>query len=233
MKFTFFKKTADKNPNQDNKPKEEKVKKRKFNPALLFANNMKAARFWMFTCSVMLAGLITQPILMTYFATKNKESIVIMDPSGGFHIDPVLGMKEALKMHEYIAKLATIAFLSRNPNGLDNKELLNQTFSNSAIDKVKKELSTDSERFSKRLMHQKAELISIKSVRTSDRKVICQIKGQIIRTGTYRGQAFQEGMNFVLDLLMLKNPDFGNNLRLPLAVVKYTLNTTPMDNKQV
>ena len=235
MKFTFSKKRTDKNTNMDDKPIEEKTKtlNRKFNPALLFANNMKAARFWMFTCSVMLAGLIIQPILMTYFSTKNKESIVIMDPSGDFYTGPIIGMKKALKMHEYIAELATIAFLDRNPNGLDNKELINQTFSNSAVEKVKQYLGRDSARFSKRLIHQKAEIESIKAVRTSDRRVICQVKGQLIRNGTYQGQAFQEGMNFVLNLLMLKNPDFGNNLRLPLAVVKYSLNTTPMNNNKV
>ncbi|MCF7889343.1 MAG: hypothetical protein K9L78_04395 [Victivallales bacterium] len=210
-----------------------KSKTKKFNPAVLFANNMIAARFWMFTCCVMLAGLIVQPILMTYFATKNKESVVIMDPSGEFHLDPVIGMDKAMEMHEYIAELATMAFLDRNPNGLDNKELLNQTFTNSAIEKIKLQLSKESERFAKRLIHQKAELKSIKAVRTSDNKVICQVKGQLIRNGEYKGQAFQEGMDFVLNLLMLKNPDFGNNLRLPLAVAKYSLSTTPMNNNKV
>ena len=235
MKTKFLNKMINRKPNIDinSLDKNAGIKSRKFNPAVLFANNMKAARFWMFSCSVMLVGLIVQPILMTYFSTKNKESIVIMDPSGDFHVDPVIGMKEALKMHEYIAELAAIAFLDRNPNGLDNKELLGQTFSNSAIEKVKQYLNKDSTRFSKRLIHQKAEIKSIKAVRTSDRRVICQVKGQLIRNGTYRGQAFQEGMNFVLNLLMLKNPDFGNNLRLPLAVVKYSLKTTPMDNSIV
>jgi len=235
MKLKFLNKMINRKSDMDvnSFEKNTEIKKKKFNPAVLFANNMKAARFWMFSCSVMLVGLIVQPILMTYFSTKNKESVVIMDPSGDFHVGPIIGMEKAMKMHEYIAELATIAFMDRNPNGLDNKELLGQTFSNSAIEKVKQYLSIDSARFSKRLIHQKAEIKSIKAVRTSDRRVICQVKGQLIRNGTYRGQAFQEGMNFVLDLLMLKNPDFGNNLRLPLAVVKYSLKTTPMDNNIV
>ncbi|HBM17291.1 MAG TPA: hypothetical protein DD381_13265 [Lentisphaeria bacterium] len=234
MKFTFFKNKAKKDPIKE--PNLKGINKidviKKFNPALLFANNMKAARFWMFCCFVMLAGLIIQPILMTYFSTKNKENIVIMDPSGDFHIDPVIGMQKALKMHEYIAELAAIAFLNRNPNGLDNSELLSQTFSNSAIEKIKQEMSKDSDRFSKRLIHQKAEIKSIKAIRTTDRQVICQVKGQLIRNGTYRGQPFQEGMNFTLDLLMQKNPDFGNNLRLPLAVIKYSLATSPLENNK-
>jgi hypothetical protein len=53
---------------------------------------------------------------------------VVLDPSGTFHVSPLLGFEEATKLHEQHALLACLALFQRNPAGFDFPELLDKLF---------------------------------------------------------------------------------------------------------
>ena len=60
-----------------------------------------------------------------YQRTRTKGTI---DPSGTFHVSPLLGFEEATKLHEQQALLACLALFQRNPAGFDFPELLDRLF---------------------------------------------------------------------------------------------------------
>ncbi|HJO93352.1 MAG TPA: hypothetical protein QF753_08125 [Victivallales bacterium] len=196
--------------------------------AKIFGRTLYELRFWKMLFFVALIGLIVQPIGMTYMSTKNRERILILDPSKDFILSPAKDLKNTTAIQDYIAELATTALLARNPNGLDKKILLDQVFTKSAGKRVDAMVQKDKEWFRERLVHQKAEIKTVHTLQTSDTKAYTQVKGQIFRGGFFRGQTFQQGMDFTLNLILVKNPSFGNNLTLPMAVKKFKLILEPL-----
>ena len=200
--------------------------------AKIFGRTLYELRFWKALFFLALLGLIIQPIGITYLSTKNTERILLLDPSGDFILSPSKNIKDTTKIQDYIADLATTALLSRNPNGLDKKRLLEQVYTNNAIKKIDRILDKDSKWFHDRLVHQKAEIKTVNTLKTSSTKAYTQVKGQIFRGGYYRGQTFQQGLNFTLTLLLVKNPSFGDNLKMPMAVQKFKLTLAPLPNNK-
>ena len=212
--------------------KTREAKSNRLNPVMWFSNSFKTARFFMFLSFFLIIALVSEAVLMSFTSTKHQKNIIIMDDFGDFRLVPVMGMKEAVKMHEAIAEFAAMALLQRNPNGLDNKELLVQSFTKPAVKEVEQMLKKDAGRFFKYKIHQKVEIKSIHDIRRSDQKVICNVSGQLIRACFYNGRNLPEGDNFSLNLLLVRNPKFGNSLRMPLAVAKFKLRITPFKDEE-
>lgn len=63
---------------------------------------------------------VVQPFLVIR-AYREKERVIVLDPSGTFHVGPSLGFEEATKLHEQCALLARLALYQRI-NGLDFPE---------------------------------------------------------------------------------------------------------------
>jgi hypothetical protein len=200
--------------------------------AKIFGRTLYELRFWKALFFLALLGLIIQPIGITYLSTKNTERILLLDPSGDFILSPSRNIENTTKIQDYIADLATTALLSRNPNGLDKKRLLEQVYTNNAIKQIDRMLDKDSKWFHERLVHQKPEIKTVNTLKTSRTKAYTQVKGQIFRGGYYKGQTFQQGLNFTLTLLLVKNPSFGDNLKMPMAVQKFKLTLAPLPNNK-
>lgn len=196
--------------------------KLKIDPLSVFPNNTKAARFWFFLCCGLGIFAIIQPIMIVK-AMKSRERIIIMDESGTFHVSPLMHFEESAPMHDYLISVATNALLSRGPKGADNPPLQKQAFLDKAYKKIQTFYAEDADHFANKKLHQKVEIKSIKVLKTSEKTVLAQVRGQLIRIGTFEGRNFTDTKDFSLQMTLYRNPRMSSNGRLPLAVLNWTI----------
>lgn len=186
-------------------------------PVKIFSNNLLAARFWFWISFALLLISVIQPILLLK-AARIREKVIVMDGAGVFHVAPAAGLDDAEKLHAYVSTLAADALLNRSPAGPDNRELLKQLYIEPAYSYALKIIGGESSEFTKRDIHQKAEISEISTIGTANGRIISHVRGQIVRTGVFGGQTFSESYLFETVLTLVRNPNLSTNGRLPLAV---------------
>lgn len=202
-------------------PVPEKPKKR-WDPITIFPSNSKAAQFWFFVS----VGLAILAVVQPYFlvqAMRIRERIVILDESGTFHVAPMQDFRETAPMHDYIATVAAQALLNRGPEGADNPPQQKQLFLKDAYNKIGSFYNVDAPHFKEHRIHQKCEIERLKILETTDRQVLADLRGQLIRIGDFQGEKFVNTKNFHLQLRLHRNGNIGANRRLPMAVVKWQI----------
>ena len=101
--------------------------KPRFDPTLIFVQKDKLVWFWFgFAMLILAAAAVDRYFLVQSF--KQRERVVIIDPSNTFYVSPLLKFSEAKGLHVEQSTLAATSFLERNPNGFDNPDLLKQIF---------------------------------------------------------------------------------------------------------
>lgn len=203
----------------------------KIDPVSIFPASSLAARFWFFvSCGLMLFVMIQPSMIIEQY--KIKERIIVMDESGTFHVAPLQKFEDVAPMHDYIISVATNALLSRGPKGADNPPLIKQMFLNeklsdgtTALKKVDTFYKKDEAHFRTKKIHQKAEVKEIKILKTTSKTVIANVRGQLIRIGTFEDQKFTNTKDFALKLTLYRNPKMTANGRLPMAILNWNLLT--------
>jgi len=196
--------------------------RRKRDPLDLFADHAMAARLWCVVAVAAVGFCAVQPFLVIR-AYRTRERVVVLDPSGTFHVSPLLGFEEATKLHEQHALLACLALFQRNPAGFDYPELLDKLFLPDAARKARTEAGTQAEEFTAKALHQKPEVQKITVLETRENTVLAQAEGQLIRTGAVNGQVFTEAPSFTVRYTFARNPNLAANGRYPLAVWNYDI----------
>ena len=186
-------------------------------PVRIFINKDRLARIWFFIAAAVIVGAAVERI---HFARtlKERERVVIVDPSGTFFVAPLLQFQEARELHAQQSTLAAVAFLERNPKGFDHPDLLKQMFLKAAHEKASKQWNADEPEFKAKQLHQKAEVAKIEFVETRTDMVLTQVTGQLVRSGIFQERAFSEAVPFVLKLKMRRNPNMVENGRFPTAI---------------
>jgi hypothetical protein len=185
-----------------------------------FADHALAARLWCLVALVAIGFCAVQPFLVIR-VYRERERVVVLDPSGTFHVSPLLGFEEATKLHEQHALLACLALFQRNPAGFDFPELLDKLFLPEAARKARAEAAAGAEEFSAKALHQKPEIAKITVLETRENVVLVQAEGQLVRTGIVNGQTFTEAPAFTTRFTFARNPNLAANGRYPLAVWTY------------
>ena len=200
------------------------VRGQKTDPIRIFIDRDRLARFWFLAAVAVLVSAAIERIHLIR-TLKERERVVIVDPTGTFFVSPLLHFQEARDLHAQQSTLAAIAFLERNPKGFDHPELLKQMFLKAAQEKARSQWSTEEAEFKAKQLHQKAEIAEIDFVETRSDAVLTQVTGQLIRSGVFENRAFSESMPFTLKLKMLRNPNMVENGRFPTAIqdFKYEL----------
>ena len=181
-----------------------------------------AARLWCVVALIAVTLCALQPFLIIR-AYRERERVIVLDPSGTFHVSPLLGFEEASKLHEQHALLACLALLQRNPTGFDQPELLEKLFLPEALQQARSEAARNTEEFSRKHLHQKAEVLKLTVLETREQVVLVQAEGQLIRTGVIGQQIFTESPSFTARFTFARNPNLAANGRFPLAVWSYEL----------
>src|SRR6266702_2746390 len=130
--------TTDINPRQTptgNGPATVRLARKRFDPTQLFAQRDRLPWFWFFVAvSVTVLAAFDRYHLIGQF--KQRERVVIIDPSQTYYISPLLQFQEAKDLHIQQAGLATTAFLDRNPKDFNHPDLLRQIFLKAALQKA-------------------------------------------------------------------------------------------------
>ena len=174
---------------------------------------------------ILVGAAIDRFILVQTF--KQRERVVILDPSGTFHVAPLLKFEEAKDLHAQQSTLATVAFLERNPKGFDHEDLLKQMFLKAAVAKAQAARAAEEPEFVAKQLHQKAEIGKITILQTREDFVLTQVTGQLVRTGIFQDKAFAEAVPFKLAFKFQRNPNMVQNGRFPTAVYDFKYETSP------
>ena len=205
-------------PDPANRPR------RRWRPLELFADHAMAARLWCVVALIAVTLCAFQPFLVIR-AYRERERVIVLDPSGTFHVSPLLGFEEATKLHEQHALLACLALFQRNPAGFDFPELIDKLFLPEAARKARADAGASTEEFTAKTLHQKPEVLKLTVLETRENVVIVQAEGQLVRTGLVGGQVFGEAAPFTVRFQFARNPNLAANGRYPRAV--WTYDVTP------
>lgn len=188
-----------------------------FNPTRLFVDKDRTALLWFTLAGLAVTVALVQPHLLIR-QLKERERVVILDPAGTYHVSPLLSFQEAKAFHAQQSTLVVMAFLERNPSGVDHPELLKQLLLKAAHEKALRQISAEAPEFKAKRQHQKPEVAKIDILETRQDFVLTQVTGQLLRTGVFEGKVFNEAVPFKLALKMRRNPDLVQNGRFPTAV---------------
>ena len=196
--------------------------RRRWRPLELFADHAMAARLWCIVALIAVTLCALQPFLVIR-AFRERERVIVLDPSGTFHVSPLLGFEEATKLHEQHALLACLALFQRNPAGFDFPELIDKLFLPEAARKARADAGASAEEFTAKTLHQKPEVLKLTVLETRENVVIVRAEGQLVRTGSVGQQTFTEAPTFTVRFTFARNPNLAANSRYPLAVWNYEL----------
>jgi len=197
-----------------------RLPKRPFQPTRIFVDKDRTALLWF----CLAAGAVTVALVQPHFLIrqfKESERLVVLDPAGTYHVAPLLRFQDAREFHAQQSSLVVLAFLERNPKGLDHPELLQQLFLKTAHEKAQMQIHSEAVEFKAKQQHQKPEISQIDILETRQDFVMTQVTGQLIRTGMFEGKVFNEVIPFKLSLKMRRNPDMIQNGRFPTAVTDF------------
>lgn len=191
--------------------------KPRFDPTLLFVQKDKLVWFWFGFAMLVLAGAAMDRYFLVE-SFKQRERVVIIDPSNTFYVSPLLKFSEGKELHIEQSTLAATAFLERNPKGFDNPDLLKQMFLHQAFLKANAYQGAEQVEFKSKQLHQKVEISGITILNTREDAVLTQVSGQLIRDGIFEDKPFTEAVPFKLSLKLQRNPNMVQNGRFPTAV---------------
>jgi hypothetical protein len=198
--------------------------KPRFDPTLIFVQKDKLVWFWFgFAMLILAAAAVDRYFLVQSF--KQRERVVIIDPSNTFYVSPLLKFSEAKGLHVEQSTLAATSFLERNPNGFDNPDLLKQIFLKQAYQKALAYQGAEAPEFKSKQLHQKVEIGGITILNTREDFVLAQVSGQLIRDGVFEDKSFTEAVPFKLSLKLQRNPNMVQNGRFPTAVNDFKYET--------
>jgi hypothetical protein len=187
---------------------------RRFDLSRLLMQRDRLPWFWFFfMVAVLLLSAFDRFRIVSQF--KQRERVVIVDPSGTYYVSPLLQFQEAKDLHVQQATLATTAFLQRNPKDFDNPDLLRLLFLKSALAKAQDQRTTEAVEFRAKQLHQKAEISRIDILGTRENEILASVTGQVIRVGVFQDKPFTEALPFTLRLRLVR---MAANGRFPTAV---------------
>lgn len=190
---------------------------RRFDVSRLLMQRDRLPWFWFFfMVAVLLLSAFDRYRIVSQF--KQRERVVIVDPSGTYYISPLLQFQEAKDLHVQQATLATTAFLQRNPKDFDNPDLLRLLFLKPALAKAQDQRTTEAVEFRAKQLHQKVEISRIDILGTRENEILASVTGQVIRVGVFQDKPFTEALTFTLRLRLVRNPNMAANGRFPTAV---------------
>lgn len=163
------------------------------------------------------------PLLMYQWRDSNR--LILMDRANSYHITEYTSDQQLRQLYEYQVKQAVFAFLMRNPNGFDNRELLDAMFVGMAKQEAQKQFAAEAAQFKQYKMHQKPEVLNIRILRADRRRSFARVSGQLIRyyvTSHNEQRTFT--LEFELNLELQVNYDTANGSRYPFVItnMKYS-----------
>ncbi|MDD3155363.1 MAG: hypothetical protein PHS41_10885 [Victivallaceae bacterium] len=99
---------------------------------------------------------------------RDHNKLIVMSPDNTYHISEYSGNENLRFAYERIVRDATIAFLMRNPNGLDEELMFKNLFTGNAREKALIQIKSEAQQFKDYQIHQKVERQSV-DIRKADK----------------------------------------------------------------
>jgi len=161
--------------------------------------------------------------LFSLKGTFEKRQRFILVDDQAYYVVKEVDFAGAKQMHLEQAELATLALLSRNPSGFDSERRLKYLFNVPSYQNAVKLEAEDATAFEEKSLHQKVEVFETKIQKMSSRSVQVLVNGQLIRTGVFEGEVFNEVLSFQLRMTFADNPSLVENGRFPTVVTEFEL----------
>ena len=150
------------------------------------------------------------PLLMYQWRDNNR--LILMDRANSYHITEYTSDQQLRQLYEYQIKQAVFAFLMRNPNGFDNRELVDAMFVGTAKQEAQKQFAAEA-------------ALNIRILRADRRRSFARVNGQLIRYYvTPHNEQRTFTLEFELNLELQVNYDTANGSRYPFVItnMKYS-----------
>jgi hypothetical protein len=183
----------------------------------VLANRALTVRLLVFTTVLFMAVSVIGPLLTVYICHE-PQLVAIVNYTGSVTITPLQRFKDALAFHKIAANQATLAMLNRNPDGLDDTDLIDLMFNPKAHDKLTQLLQDQQPNFTEYSYHQKAEIQTTEIAADPDGSLRARVKGQLIRVGVFNDAAKLDRVSFTLILYLFRNNDAATNQKYPLGI---------------
>jgi hypothetical protein len=151
----------------------------------------------------------------------HKREVVLIDSLGTYYVSPVVDIQQVKDLHAMQTKLACKALFERNPEGLDNPELLGQLFLRDAAQVAQGAINKTKAEFEAKSLHQKVEVGPPEILSTRDNEFYTSAEVQLIRVGACQGAPITEVLRYRVKFKFLVNPDLTRNGRFPTAVAAF------------
>ena len=199
-------------------PQTHRHLRRSIDPSLdVFTNRTFAARFWFGITVLLFVVVIAEPYYIT-LANRVPQKVAIVDPAGDIHMTPLLDFANASGLHEEMATWACHALFMRSPKGFDLPKLFDALYIEPAHAKALKLLGDENKKFEDFEIHQKCEVSEYIPIQVKTDTVVATVKGQLVRTVRVSGQVQTYGVPFLVNLVMVENPDYSHKGRFPLGI---------------
>lgn len=195
------------------------------NPAInSIVARKKDARFWQFI-TLGLVLLFTATILYRELVPKTPPNILVVNENGYF-MGKLEDFPDAKEMHEAQAEIATLCLFQRSPGGPDYEDRITNLFGPEAFKKAQNLFVSERDEFRLKSLHQKVEISAINILRVRGDAVLVDIKGQLLRTGSFESKPFTEALSFNAKMQFVRNPNIVNNGYYPSIVHAFEIQTT-------
>lgn len=197
------------------------------NPAIhSIVARKKDARLWQLV-TLTLTLLFSAIILYKEFKPVTPPNILVVNENGYF-MGKLEDFPDAEELHESQAEIAILCLFQRSPNGPDYRDRITNLFGKEAFDKAGALFDTERGEFRTKSLHQKVEIAEIKILRVRGDAVLVNIKGQLLRTGTFESKPFNEALGFNAKMQFVRNPNMADNGYYPSIVQTFEIQTTPI-----
>lgn len=204
-----------------------------FSVVEILTNSAMGAKFFAVTAAFAVC-LAAFACAATVAVMKQRENVIILAQDGSMIYASTHGFSDAGELHDYHAKLATLALLHRNPNGPDHPDLLSKVFLEEAQKKAETYLKSSAEEYFSREIYQDVKISTINVIEVPDfkgyKRMKAHVAGQIIKSLTlkdpkdpYKKFRVTEPAEFTADFILLRNPDLMKNGRFPLSVFDFEI----------
>lgn len=197
------------------------------NPAInSIITKKKDARFWQFV-TLALTLLFAAIIFYKEVVPDTPPNILVVNENGYF-MGKLEDFSQAVELHEAQAEIATLCLFQRSPNGADYLNRITNLFGPEAFEKAHALFDAERDEFRLKSLHQKVEIAEIKILRVRGDSVLVNIKGQLLRTGTFESKPFNEALRFNAKMQFTRNPNMTDNGYYPSIVQTFEINTIPL-----
>lgn len=170
------------------------------------------------------------PIML--YQLRDNNRLIVMDSANTYHISEYSDKEQVKRMYGFVARQAIIAFLMRNPVGVDNQELFDELYVGNAKQFAVAQIEKEAKQFFDYRMHQKAEILRVEILQADKRRSYVEVTGQLLRVFFLDDEKMTLAATFKASMELSLNFDLANNAKFPFKVTELKYEQSEITEKK-